>query len=281
VEAPVWGTFSVHDHLHSEAFLREVLVFDGLVIPYPDPDAPGERDRWEHPDPSHPSVTWNPGLLDDILKVLGTEDEPGYNDAQLVQRSMWNQFTWDTIKSNAQIAELASGNPYYATALGIREGIAQPGLIPNVVEAVAAYRSEKDWRRDTQPAPTPDAAPVPHANPESIPVMEALIQIPRPLMLPPADGKPMDKLRAAVDLSISPGFRDARHAYFTWFRDFMEPLRIEDPDAVRTHLDRASINLAQNQLRQLWAQEVAEAKKVDKERWGSRVGSPLSSRPAA
>ena len=90
-------------------------------------------------------------------------------------------------------------------------------------------------------------------------------------MLPPADGKPMDKLRAAVDLSISPGFRDARHAYFTWFRDFMEPLRIEDPDAVRTHLDRASINLAQNQLRQLWAQEVAAAKKVDKERWGSRV----------
>jgi hypothetical protein len=31
VEAPVWGTFSVRDHLESEAFLREVLVFDRLA----------------------------------------------------------------------------------------------------------------------------------------------------------------------------------------------------------------------------------------------------------
>jgi hypothetical protein len=51
----------------------------------------------------------------------------------------------------------------------------------------------------------------------------------------------------------------------------MEPLRIGDPHAVRTHLDRASIDLAQDQVRELWVREVAEAKKVDKERWGSRV----------
>jgi hypothetical protein len=265
VEAPVWGTFSVHDHLEPEAFLREVLVFDRLVIPYPDPNTPGEWDRWRHPDPSDPSVTWNPELLDEILSILGTEAEPGYNDAHLAQRSMWNPSTWEMIKSNAEIAALASGNPYYATALGIRAGIAKPNEIPNVVEAVAAYRSEKAWRRETRPAATPDA------DPESMPVMEALIQIPRPLMLPPADGDWMDKLRAAVDLSLSPGFRDARHAYFTWFRDFMEPLRSGDPDKARTRLDPKSIIEAQNRLRQLWAQEVAAAKKVDKERWGSRV----------
>ena len=51
----------------------------------------------------------------------------------------------------------------------------------------------------------------------------------------------------------------------------MEPLRIGDPDRVRTHLDPGSIIEAQNQLRELWKQEVAAAKKVDKERWGSRV----------
>ena len=73
------------------------------------------------------------------------------------------------------------------------------------------------------------AGTTPDANPESMPLMEALIQTPRPLMLPRADGNWMNKLRAAVDLSLSPGFRDARHAYFTWFRDFMEPLRIGDP----------------------------------------------------
>jgi hypothetical protein len=271
VEAPVWGTFSVHDHLHDEAFLREVLVFDRLVIPYPDPETPGEWARWERPDPSDLSVTWNPGLLKDILKILGTEAEPGHNGAHVAMRSMWNPATWGMVQSNAKIAELASGNPYYATALGYAYGIAEPGLIPEVVEAVAAYRSKKDWLRDTRPARTPDPAPALGADPKRIPVTEALIQIPRPLMLPPADGKPMDKLRAAVELSQDSDFQDARRAYFTWFRDFMEPLRIGNPDKARTHLDSKSINLAQNRLRDLWAQEVKAAKKVDKARWGSRV----------
>jgi hypothetical protein len=210
-------------------------------------------------------VSWNPGRLDQILGILGTEAELGYNGARLAQRSMWNPFTWELIKSNAEIAAQASGNPYYATALGIRAGIARPDELPNVVEAVAAYRSEKAWRRENQPAPTPDV------DPERIPVMEALIQVPRPLLLPPAGGNKMDKLRAAVDLSLSEDFRNARHAYFTWFRDFIAPLRSGDLDRVRTGLDPASIKEAQNRLRDLWAHEVATAKEVDKNKWGSRV----------
>lgn len=262
VEAPVWGTFSVRDHLNREPFLREVLVFDRLVVPYPDPDTPGEWDRWRHPDPKHPTVTWNPGRLDQILAVLGTEEEPGHHGARLAQRSMWNPNTWQMIKSNADIAHQASGNPYYATALGIRAGTANPDELPKVVEAVAVYRSEQAWRKEHQPAPIPD---------RSIPLMEALIQLPRPLLLPPPDGKPMDMLRAAVDLALSDDFRNARRAYFSWFRDFMTPLRSNDPNEVRAGLDPASIKLAQDRLRDLWAQEVAAAKQVDKERWGSRI----------
>src|SRR4051812_15886218 len=81
-------------------------------------------------------------------------------------------------------------------------------------------------------------------------------------MLPPAGGNGMDKLRAAVGLSLSEDFRDARHAYFTWFRDFITPLRRDDLDRVRTGLDPASIKVAQSRLRELWAHEVAAAKKV-------------------
>jgi hypothetical protein len=261
----VWGTFSVRDHLNPEPFLREVLIFDRLVVPYPDPSVPGEWERWRRPDPSHPQVTWNPGRLDQILGVLGTEAEAGYNGAHLVQRSMWTPFTWTVIKSSADVAAQASGDPYMATALGIRAGIANPDELPKVVEAVAAYRSEEAWRKATQPAPTPGK------DPERIPLMEALIQLPRPLMLPPATLKPMDMLRAAVDLALSEDFRNARHAYFTWFRDFITPLRSDDPNRVREGLDPASIKEAQNRLRALWAQEVAAAKKVDKQKWGSRV----------
>jgi hypothetical protein len=271
VEGPVWGTFSVADHLNPEAFLREVLVFDRLVVPYPDPATPGERQRWCRPDPKHPSVTWSPGRLDQILAVLGTETEPGYNGAQVVQRSMWSPFTWEVIKSNADIAMQANGDPYYATALGIGAGIAKPDELPNIVEAVAAYRSEQAWRKDTQPAPTPDIAATSASGQKHLPVMEALIQLPRPLMLPRPGGDEMEMLRAAVDLSLSEDFRNARHAYFTWFRDFIAPLRSGDLDRIRAGLDPASIREAQKRLRELWAHEVAAAKAVDKKKWGSRV----------
>ncbi|SNT63184.1 hypothetical protein SAMN05421812_11519 [Asanoa hainanensis] len=254
----MWGTFSVRDHVKPEAFLRELLVFDRLVIPYPDPHTPGEWLRWRRPDPSHPRVSWNPGRLDQILGVLGTEEESGYNGARLAQRSMWNPYTWQLIKSNADIAAQASGDPYHATALGIRAGTAKPGELPDVVEAVAAYRTEKAWRQETKPTA------------ERVPAMEALIQVPRPLMLPPKDGNRMDKLRAAVDLSLSEDFRAARRAYFTWFRDFITPLRSDDPDRVRAALDAASIAVARQRLRELWAHEIAIAKQVDKSRWGSR-----------
>jgi hypothetical protein len=136
------------DHLRPEAFLRDVLVFDRLVVPYPDPEVPGEWQRWRRPEPDKPSVSWNPGRLDQILKVVGTESEAGYNGARLAQRSMWSPCTWQNIKSNLDIAEMASGNPWYATALGIREGL------PEVVEAVAAYGSEQAWRAEVKPEST-------------------------------------------------------------------------------------------------------------------------------
>jgi hypothetical protein len=259
VETPVWGTFSVRDHLRPEAFLREVLVFDRLVVPYPDPEVPGEWQRWRRPEPDNPSVSWNPGRLDQILKVVGTESEAGYNGARLAQRSMWSPSTWQIIKSNLDIAEMASGNPWYATALGIREGL------PEVVEAVAAYGSEQAWRADVKPESTPDA------HPRRAPPMEALVQLARPLLVPPLEGMEMDKLRAAVDLALDPSFREARHAYFTWFRDFLEPLRSNDPDQVMRSLSSDSVAVMQDRLRQLWTQEVASAKRLDKNRWGSRI----------
>ena len=271
VEAPVWGTFSVLDHLAPEPFLREALIFDRLVVPYPDPNMPGEWDRWTHPDPNDPKVTWNPARLQEILAVLGTEAAPGYNGARLVQRSMWNPHTWEMVRSNAEIAELASGNPYYATALGISSGKAGMPVIPDLVEAVAAYRSEADFRSAKHP--TPEPWPSPGFDPQTgrIPTMEALIRVARPLLVPTSDGDDLDKLRAAVDLTRSPDFQDAKRAYYTWFRDFISPFRGGPPTEALPGLDAASISLMQDRLRELLRQEVAAAKRVDKARWGKRI----------
>lgn len=266
-ETPVWGTFSVRDHLRPEAFLREILIFDRLVVPYPDPQVPGEWQRWRRPEPGKPLVSWNPGRLDQILKVLGTESEAGYNGARLVQRSMWSPSTWQYVKSNLEIAAMASGNPWYATALGIREGV------PEIVEAVAAYGSEWAWRDEVQPKSAPETRPesTSDADPRRVPVEEALVVLARPLLVPAVEGSEMDKLRAAVDLSLDNDFRDARHAYFTWFRDFVEPLRSRDPEQVMKTLSTASLEVMQGRLRELYAQELAVARRLDQKRWGSRI----------
>lgn len=267
----MWGTFSVLDHLAPEPFLREVLVFDRLVVPYPDPNTPGEWDRWIHPDPANLQLTWNPARLEEILTVLGTEHAAGYNGARLVQRSMWNPWTWEMVKSNAEIAELASGNPYYATALGISSGAAGMHVIPNVVEAVAAYRSEADFRTDKHPTPEPAPAAGPDPQTGRVPTMEALIRVARPLLVPTLDGNDLEKLRAAVDLALSPDFQDARRAYYAWFRDFITPLRGGSPTDALPGLDPASMALMQDRLRELWQQEMAAARRVDKARWGTRI----------
>ena len=210
-------------------------------------------------------MTWNPGRLDQILSILGNGSR-----ARLQRRTPGSAVDVGFIHMGANQVQRRNRRarerkPLLRDSARYSRGDSETKRDPHRGGGGAAYRSEEAWRTDTGPAPTPDA------DPESMPVMEALIQIPRPLMLPPADGNRMDKLRAAVDLSLSPGYRDARHAYFTWFRDFMEPLRGGNQEKVRTRLDHASIIEAQNRLRELWAQEVAAAKAVDKERWGSRV----------
>lgn len=252
----VWGTFSVRDHIRREAFLREVLLFDRLLVPYPDPLVAGERDRWRQPNPENPAETWNPDRLDDLLGILGTEDAPGWNGAQLVQRAMWSPATWTMLRSRLEVADAATGNPWMDTRLGIRNEA------PGVVEAVAAYPSEDDWRRDIHPL---------DQQPADMAAAEALVQLARPFLLPAPQVDEMDPLRQAVELAQDPDFRRARVAYFEWFRQFMKPLLAEDVDLAKARIDAPSLTLAQNRLRELWDDELKIIKRADRARWFSRI----------
>src|ERR1700740_3302090 len=68
----IWGTFSVKDHCQSNAFVREVLLFDRLVLPVPSDEH--ERSRWRHPNPKVPAETWDPDRLDVLRSILGSQD---------------------------------------------------------------------------------------------------------------------------------------------------------------------------------------------------------------
>src|SRR5215469_5514526 len=68
----IWGTFSVKDHCQPNAFVREVLLFDRLVLPVPS-DAQ-ERSRWSHPNPKDPQESWDPDRLDVLRNILGSQE---------------------------------------------------------------------------------------------------------------------------------------------------------------------------------------------------------------
>jgi hypothetical protein len=261
VGAPVWGTFSVRDHTRHTAFLREALLFDRLLVPYPDPQVVGEWERWQHPNKNDPTETWDPDRLDRLLTILGTEEEPGHNGARLVQRSMWSQPTWQMLQSRLEVAEAATGDPFMDTRLALT---LRGEHRPVVVEAVAAYPSEQAWRGDVQPV---------EEEPAEMSAMDAMVQLPRPLLLPPEDVPEDDALRAVVELAQDPEFQQARVAYFEWFRDFIEPLRRANPEATldQLKLDAGSMNVAKEQLNELWQREREVARRGDRARWFSRL----------
>jgi hypothetical protein len=129
----VWGTVAVNDHCRSDAFLREVLLFDRLVIPVP--SSPEERDRWRHPNPHDPAETWHPGALDAALSVLGTQRRPFKDGTALAWESPWDTDRWQAGKSRLDVAAaITTIDAFSAT----RMVLAMEEKLPAIVEAVAA-----------------------------------------------------------------------------------------------------------------------------------------------
>lgn len=259
--APVWGTFSVRDHCRREAFLREVLLFDRLVVPYPDPNVQGERDRWRTPNKSDPDETWDPDRLDALLAILGTESSPGYNGARAVRRLLWSDRVWADLRSRAVAAEVVTGDPFTDTRLGMV--LARGEQLPGVVEAVAAYPGEDEWRREIEPLSQP---------PGDLTYAEALIRLSRPLLIPEPGVDELDTLRRAVDLAMSDEYERMRAAYHDWFRNLLEPLRSPDTTSpVDLRIDIESMKYAAAELRDLWAQEQSVVRRFCRDRIWSRV----------
>ena len=113
MEVELWGTFAVNDHCRLNAFAREVLLFDRLVVPVP---ATGqERDRWRRPNPASPRETWDPDRLDTLLGILGSQRHEGQNGGRLAWEADWDESRWKYEKSRAAVAETVTRDPYAAT----------------------------------------------------------------------------------------------------------------------------------------------------------------------
>jgi len=80
----VWGTFAVSDHVVARAFVADVLLYDRLVVPTPDPE---DLARWEVNE-------WQPGRLRRLLDVLD-DPNPDYRLAVEVPWGPRHRQAWE------------------------------------------------------------------------------------------------------------------------------------------------------------------------------------------
>jgi hypothetical protein len=277
----IWGTFSVKDHCQPNAFVREVLLFDRLVLPVPENDQ--ERTRWLHPNAQDPEETWDPERLDRLRDILGTQDVPAQPapaggwlarmgrqwmrsapapaPPPLTWDSPWTEHRWQYYRSRVMRAQtITHSDAYYTT----RQILATGQDLPGVIEAVAAFPSAGRCRAELKPSDQPPADPT---------AAQALLMLAAPLLTPRGDeGKDFGPLRDAAALARDAKFRAARQAYYDWMREFVRPLQSAGHQALdEVRLDRGSLKLAEEQLHGLVTAERELLGQQEQRRWWTRA----------
>jgi hypothetical protein len=79
-----WGTFSVRDHVCDAPFVTEVLRYDRLIIPIPDPTDPLTESEWAR-------QGWEPKALHECLQVLRVKTDHEDDLALRVKRCRINE----------------------------------------------------------------------------------------------------------------------------------------------------------------------------------------------
>jgi hypothetical protein len=277
----IWGTFSVKDHCRPNAFVREVLLFDRLVLPVPIDDQ--ERVRWRRPNAKDPQETWNPERLDALRQILGSQDiaaqpppERGWlrrilhhgrrfpPSPSLTWDSPWDQQRWEFQRSRVQTAKtITNCDAFWAT----RQILAMGKDLPRVIEAVAAFPSAERCREELKPS---------ESAPSDLTGAQALLMLATPLLVPQGnEGKDFGPLRAAAALARDDQFRRGRQAYYDWMREFVKPLQSPGQQGnqrlTEIKLDRGSLKLAEEELQGLAAAERHVLGKREQRRWWKRT----------
>jgi hypothetical protein len=289
----VWGTVSVKDHCSPNPFVREVLLFDRLVLPVPIDEK--ERKRWE-------TNNWDPSRLDRIREILGTQDIPAEPDPpdpkrgwlQSVLRRQWRSrpnlprdpLTWDSPwseerwKSNTSYDEerwksgwtrvgaaqtISEFDAFYTTKLVL----AKDRDLPGVIEAIATFPSRSECRKELKPS---------GKQPSDLTAAQALLMLSTPLLIPRGgEDKDFAQLRAAADLAREARFQRERQAYYDWIREFVKPLQSPGHQKLdEVNIDHASLKLMEEKLGRLAAVERELLGKRERRRWWTRAEYALT-----
>jgi len=218
----LWGTYSVKDHCEPKAFVADIMLYDRLVIPFP-PDE-DERHRW-----ARPENNWNPGLLEEQLKILGDQARP----------IPWNvvrqQRVRDRMQAQADVSALTSRDAFRMTRDVLLADL--PAYVTGV-EAVSVYPSLDELSQEVGLQPS--------AYPEELPGGMLCAVLTREFLVPNNPKRSdLDLLREAVDLAGDSDFRRKRESFWRWQREFLRG----------TVTDMESITKAVDEMRDLIADE--------------------------
>jgi hypothetical protein len=144
-----WGTFSVRDHMTKAPFVSDVLLYDRLVIPVPDPNEKSteEQEFWKKFDPDGLQNCLN------ILKVKTPLDDG------LAFTVRWDKSKRDRFSnkmSTARALATQERNPdadYYMDPFGMTRRLIKEEFLPtqpkgvSKVWALAAYGSAQEFQK--------------------------------------------------------------------------------------------------------------------------------------
>ncbi len=143
--------------------------------------------------------------------------------------------------------------------------------LPQAVEAIAAYPSERAWRSETSPLAE---------QPKDLNASDALLMLAYPLLVPDVVGEdPLVVLEDAADLARDPGFRDQRDAFYNWLRGYLSPLQRPDLPLRERQTDEDSLKVARYRLKGQLDKQAELLKKKNVWRIGTACNGCLSARP--
>jgi hypothetical protein len=242
----LWGTFSVIDHIDTQALVADVLLYDRLMIPCPPPEDKAYKAWIER--------GWKPKTQARVLRQIEGLYEPVFWDGERRKefKDLW-------AAANAEIAApppatevptldylaeryRAALKGYEITQDMIRGRVEtsllergkREGFGPDDIRVVNAYRSAEAFRRDfviTDPRPVPVLDHPRAADDESkeepegtkdrhMPDREAEMYrlVSRKIMLP-ADKDPDDALKRAVELAKSEDYQRHRRRFYGYIEE--------------------------------------------------------------
>jgi hypothetical protein len=215
-----WGAFSVRDHISIAPFVSEVLLYDRLIIPVPDPDDKQAEVDWAN-------QGWQPEALHECLDVLKVKTDRADGLALTVP---WDNSKRERFKSQMSMAAALATqqrNPdqgYYMDSFQMTRTLLKdefrPALPPGVSKAwtVAAYASTKAFQED-----------VPKSQGDRGTRLAVLLS--HRFLTPTQSDPKHEMLKRAVDLAVTDDFRRKRSRFYEWQEDIIQE-EISDAKAI-------------------------------------------------